>query len=92
MSSTQPPPPDPTTTATSSSGVETSETISTTTPRRHLPAAASLGGYAVTHLREAGGEETLRFEAVITRHGRPIAHVSNGGHGGILLDRCIAHG
>lgn len=44
--------------------------------------AASLGGYAVRNLREAGGEETARFEAVITRHGRPIAHVSNGGHGG----------
>ncbi len=44
--------------------------------------SADYGGYALRSVREAGGEETLCFEATLTRHGRPIAVVSNGGTGG----------
>lgn len=52
-----------------------------------IPAAAAhpgrpYGGYALTRLREAGDEETLRFEAYLTKDGRKVAHVSNDGHGG----------
>lgn len=43
---------------------------------------APYGGYHLTNIREAGGEETARFDAILRHHGVPIAHVSNGGHGG----------
>ncbi len=39
-------------------------------------------GYAVTNLKEAGGEESSRFEGIVTLHGRRVMHVSNGGEGG----------
>ena len=44
--------------------------------------AEPYGGYGITHLREAGGEETLRFDAIITHHGRKVAYVYNAGEGG----------
>lgn len=47
----------------------------TTTP-------APYGGFALSSVRRAGGAETPRFEAVLTRDGQPVAHVSNGGEGG----------
>ncbi len=36
----------------------------------------------MTNVREAGGDETLRFEAIVTLHGRRVFSVSNGGEGG----------
>jgi hypothetical protein len=33
-------------------------------------------------LREAGGQETRRFDAILTHHGRPAVYVWNGGEGG----------
>ncbi|NTW38572.1 MAG: hypothetical protein HGA44_01595 [Cellulomonadaceae bacterium] len=39
-------------------------------------------GYALTKVRRAGGDETQRFDAVLTLDGQPVAHVSNGGEGG----------
>ncbi|NTW39977.1 MAG: hypothetical protein HGA44_08805 [Cellulomonadaceae bacterium] len=47
-----------------------------------LTPAPPYNGYALTKVRTAGGDETLRFEAVLVRDGRPVAHVSNGGEGG----------
>ena len=44
--------------------------------------AEPYGGYGITYLREAGGEETLRFDAIITHHGRKVAYVYNAGEGG----------
>ncbi len=46
------------------------------------PTFEPYGGYALTNLHQAGGEETLRFEAFVTLHGRKVLHVSNGGVGG----------
>jgi len=40
-------------------------------------------------LREAGGEETSRFEATLVREGVDVALVSNGGTGGSHLYRWI---
>jgi hypothetical protein len=40
------------------------------------------GGYSLSSVKRAGGDETARFEAVLLHDGRPIAHVSNGGDGG----------
>lgn len=63
-------------------------------PRRYIgvmpniPAAAAptppapYGGYALTKVRHAGGDETVRIEATLLLGVRPIAHVSNGGEGG----------
>lgn len=45
------------------------------------PTTTLYGGYAITALKEAGGEETPRFEAYITKDGDRIIHVSNDGHG-----------
>ncbi|MCR6647269.1 MAG: hypothetical protein NVV70_03685 [Cellulomonas sp.] len=39
------------------------------------------GGYAISNLREAGGEETLRFDGFLTLHGRKVIYLSNDGHG-----------
>lgn len=50
-------------------------------PPTHTPPSEDYAGYALKNLREAGGEETLRFEATLTLHGRAVAIVSNGGHG-----------
>jgi hypothetical protein len=44
--------------------------------------ARPYGGYALTKVSRAGGDETPRFEAVLCRVGQPVAHVSNGGEGG----------
>lgn len=44
--------------------------------------AAAYGGYTVTNLREAGGEETLRFDAFLCLHGTKILYVYNAGTGG----------
>lgn len=44
--------------------------------------SAGYGGWAIKNLRTAGGQETLRFDAVITRHGTPRLYVYNGGEGG----------
>lgn len=41
-----------------------------------------MAGWAIKSLRTAGGQETLRFGAVITRHGTPRLYVYNGGEGG----------
>jgi hypothetical protein len=38
--------------------------------------------YALTAIKLAGGEETPRFEATITKDGKKIGFVSNGGTGG----------
>jgi hypothetical protein len=43
---------------------------------------APYGGYSLTKVRRAGGNETERFAGVLTLDGQPIAHVSNGGEGG----------
>ena len=43
---------------------------------------ADLGGYRLKSFKEAGGEETLRFEAVLTKDGKDVLTVSNDGHGG----------
>ncbi len=43
---------------------------------------APYGGYNLTKVRRAGGNETERFEGVLTLDGQPVAHVSNGGEGG----------
>ncbi|GAA3810736.1 hypothetical protein [Cellulomonas soli] len=56
-----------------------SSTPSTTSTPAPTP---PYNGYALTKVRRAGGAETERFEAVLTRDGRPIAHVANGGEGG----------
>ena len=40
------------------------------------------GGYALSSVKRAGGDETARFDAVLVHDGRQIAHVSNGGEGG----------
>ena len=40
------------------------------------------GGYSISHLREAGGEETLRFDAFITYLGKKVLYVYGDGHGG----------
>lgn len=40
------------------------------------------GGYHLTHVREAGGNETLRFDAVLRHSGAPVAYVYNAGEGG----------
>ncbi|MGV8977238.1 MAG: hypothetical protein ACOH17_04270 [Cellulomonas sp.] len=40
------------------------------------------GGYALTRVKRAGGDETPRFEATLVHDRRPIAFVSNGGEGG----------
>jgi hypothetical protein len=53
------------------------------------PPNAPYGGYAITRLREAGGDETTRFEATLTHHGQPIARVSNGGTGGSHTYRAL---
>ena len=42
----------------------------------------SLGGYSLVSFKEAGGEETVRFEAYIALNGKKVMHVSNGGTGG----------
>lgn len=52
----------------------------TTQPQPDRP--APYGGYRLTKVRRAGGQETVRFEAVLTHHGVPLAHVTNGGEGG----------
>lgn len=49
---------------------------------QHQKSPAPYGGYAITSVREAGGEETPRFEAVVTLHDHKVLHVSNGGTGG----------
>lgn len=53
-------------------------------PLPDLTAAATdtYGGYRLAKVREAGGDETVRFEATLTHRGRPIAIVANGGTGG----------
>jgi hypothetical protein len=43
---------------------------------------SSIGGYSVTEVRTAGGDETWRFEARLLLDGQVIAVVSNGGEGG----------
>ncbi len=43
--------------------------------------AAPYGGYGISGYRSAGGEETERFEAYVTLHGRKVIHVSNDGNG-----------
>jgi len=43
---------------------------------------AAYGGYAVSHVREAGGEETLRFDAFVCLHRQKVMHVYNAGTGG----------
>lgn len=48
------------------------------------------GGYALTSFKEAGGDETLRFEAFITLNGKKVMHVSNGGTGGSHMYRAVA--
>jgi len=45
------------------------------------------GGYSLKNYRSAGGEETPRFEAVLTHEGKAIATVSNGGTGGSNMYR-----
>lgn len=41
-----------------------------------------IGGYGLMTYRQAGGDETVRFEAILTRNGDRIATVANGGTGG----------
>lgn len=43
---------------------------------------APYGGYALTKVHRAGGDETTRFDSVLVLDGRPVAYVSNGGEGG----------
>src|SRR5664279_4435506 len=43
---------------------------------------SDLGGYRLAKYKEAGGEETRRFEATITKDGKPVMHVYNSGTGG----------
>ncbi|MBD8059012.1 hypothetical protein IC607_08530 [Cellulomonas sp. JH27-2] len=43
---------------------------------------AAYAGYSVSHLREAGGEETLRFDAFVCLHGQRVMYVYNAGTGG----------
>ena len=47
-----------------------------------IPADRPYGGYKLSQVRRAGGDETIRFDAVLCHEGRPLAHVSNGGEGG----------
>lgn len=42
----------------------------------------SLGGYSLVSVKEAGGEETVRFTAYIAKDGKKIMQVSNDGVGG----------
>jgi hypothetical protein len=44
--------------------------------------ACPYGGYSLSCVKRAGGDETPRFEAVLVHHDRRIAFVSNGGEGG----------
>lgn len=39
-------------------------------------------GYRLKNYHEAGGDETVRFEAILTKDGKDIAVVSNDGYGG----------
>jgi hypothetical protein len=41
-----------------------------------------MDAYTIKKIKEAGGEETRRFEAVIYKDGKEFAHVSNSGCGG----------
>lgn len=54
-----------------------------TTPK---PTPAPHGGYSLPAVRKAGGEETLRWQACLTKDGKKVVHVSNDGYGG--SDRC----
>ena len=47
-----------------------------------IPADLPYGGYALSKAKRAGGDESVRFAAVLVIDGRPVAHVSNGGEGG----------
>lgn len=57
--------------------------LTTTTDRDPLVTAHGASAvYDLTAIKEAGGEETPRFEAKITKNGLAIATVSNDGNGG----------
>lgn len=43
---------------------------------------SDLGGYRLTKLKVAGGDETTRFEATLVKDGRVVGTVSNDGNGG----------
>lgn len=51
-------------------------------PQPVLDDSKIMDAYTIKGIREAGGEETRRFEATIYKDGKKFAHVSNGGCGG----------
>jgi hypothetical protein len=55
-----------------------------------LTPSENYGGYALVSYKSAGGDETPRFEAIITLNGKKIAYVSNGGTGGSNMTQPFA--
>lgn len=54
----------------------------TVIPTPNLDESGIMDAYELKSYKEAGGEETVRFEAKLYKNGKQIAIVSNGGHGG----------
>ncbi|HAV29182.1 MAG TPA: hypothetical protein DCW93_04590 [Saprospirales bacterium] len=54
----------------------------TVIPEPNLDISGIMDAYELKAYKEAGGEETIRFEAKLYKNGKHIAMVSNGGYGG----------
>ena len=51
-------------------------------PTPNMDESGIMNAYELKAYKEAGGEETIRFEAKLYKNGKPLALVSNGGYGG----------
>lgn len=62
--------------------VQGSEKAFTPTAEPQMDTSSAMSAYSIKGFKEAGGEETVRFECSLYKNGKKIAIVSNGGYGG----------
>jgi len=54
----------------------------TETDAPKMDTSSAMDAYTVSGYKEAGGDETIRFECTLLKNGKKIARVSNDGYGG----------